>query len=150
MFHHNLNLFVFGSTGLLSVAAFHGNTLRSLVYFIHMDSYTRRIPFPYSFGSRVGYYSIRCYLAPISVSPISKALGILRIAINPLTIQARPHNSTIRLLFRCSHRSRRLACSIELLSRLVLRKARPTCKPTFNVWHSHNSTLFVLFTHYSC
>lgn len=96
-----------------------------------MDSYTRRIPFPYSFGSRVGYYSVRCYLAPISVSPISKALGILRIAINPLTIQARPHNSTIRLLFRCSHRSRRLACSIELLSRLVLRKARPTCKPTF-------------------
>ena len=51
-----------------------------------MDSYTRRIPFPYSFGSRVGYYSIRCYLAPISVSPISKALGILRVVINPYTI----------------------------------------------------------------
>ena len=47
-----------------SQAAFHGNTLRSLVYYIHMDSYTRRIPFPYSFGSRVGYCSIRRYSVP--------------------------------------------------------------------------------------
>lgn len=126
------------------LAAFHGNTLSSPIYYIHMViSISYYSPFPYSFGSRVGYYSIHCYLAPVSVSPDSvhhcfwysvRSIHYCRLSLNSC------HNAG-RLLFRCSHRSRRLACSFKLLSRLVLRKAHPTCKPTFNVWRFFNLSI---------
>ena len=80
------------------LAAFHGNSLSSPIYYIHMViSISYYSPFPYSFGSRVGYFVI-CYIAPVSVSPFR---GVFRSQFFQI----------VRLLFRCSRLYRHLACS---------------------------------------
>lgn len=116
-----------------SQAAFHGNTLRSLVYYIHMDSYTRRIPFPYSFGSRVGYYSIHCYLAPVSVSPFRGYSANCYHSLDYSSKAAQFNNSLVVSLFASVSSQNYSFCSFWLVVSVapILLQIDPTFKPTF-------------------
>ena len=120
-----------------------------LAYLLHSHGFvSRTIPFPYSFGSRVGYYSIHCYLAPISVSPFRGVFCELL---------------SIPWLFKQGRTIQQFACCFSVRIGLVVWLVVSSCFPAlffarhvrlasrlFNAWRSHNSTLFALFTYYSC